>query len=208
MAFKESVFGKCSRGCYACCEHVRKSKWSSEIFITWEIPCNPHNLYSGSWQREKTLLNFKHMEKCRHSSFNICIYFFSQIKYMVTKTVGRISMVPWLWFQMLQNLERVFICDSPRQLKQIQHLVYCSCITTVVYNSCCYPVYVLNSLKTYAVTRPNVVNIQNYQLGRMKCTNSSQTNKQNVKHNNIQIRHISATRLKYTCLMWMLVFLF
>lgn len=45
---------------------------------------------------------------------------------------------------------------------KIQHFVYCSCMTTVVYDNCDYHVYVLNSLKTYDVTWPSDVNIQTY----------------------------------------------
>lgn len=60
------------------------------------------DLYRGAWQREKALLYFKTMNKCRHTKLPDAInvmrhmHLFFQIKHTITKTSGRISMVPWL----------------------------------------------------------------------------------------------------------------
>lgn len=43
---------------------------------------------------------------------------------------------------------------------KVQCTVYCSRITTAVYDGCDYPAYVLNSLALYDATWPSVVNTQ------------------------------------------------
>ena len=85
-------------------KHHQKSLLCGKHHVTYT------NLHRSTWQREE-----ERRHRC-HATW--CIYFL-QIKYTVKQTVGRISMVPWLWFQlkMLQNIE-CYVCDSPRRLKQ------------------------------------------------------------------------------------------
>lgn len=69
------------------------------------------------------------------------MHLFFQIKYMVTKTAGRISMVPWLWFQLknaTKYIERVLhlwftsLIKAKSSILCIAHAY----VSTVVYNSC------------------------------------------------------------------------
>lgn len=98
------IFGKSSRSCYACCDHVRKTKGSSEIFILWEMPHNVYQFAQGHLAEKSTpsiqisshaMTRYRECRRCHATN----AFYFSNIKYMVTMTVGRSSMVPWLWFQ-------------------------------------------------------------------------------------------------------------
>lgn len=126
------------------------------------------------------------------------MHLFSQIKYMVTKTAGRISMVPRLWFQlkMLYSITQVlhvwFSCkwkQSPASCVLLMHN-YNSIWQLLL--SCTY----MYLIPLQPMMLPCVVNTQTDYLGFNKW--NVQTNTQKIRHKYIQIRQISATRSKYT----------